>query len=100
MTLVVTLTVRRKAAEDFRRYEGEAARVMARHGGAIERVVAIRCEEAELFREVHIVTFPSQEAFDSYRADPELPRLAPLRAAAVVATEITEKHRALPDNSG
>jgi uncharacterized protein (DUF1330 family) len=89
LTLVVILTVRRKAVEDFRRFEREAARIMAKHGGAIERTVVIRSEEdREVFREVHIVTFPNAEAFSSYRADPELVTMAPLREASVVAAEI------------
>ena len=41
-----------------------------------------------LLREVHIVTFPSDDAFASYRRDPELAPLAALREAAIVETEI------------
>lgn len=107
MLLVVVLTVRRDRAEDFHRFETAAARIMARHGGAMERTV--RLDEAprtarpplddsdaeprataapEAFREVHLVRFPSEDAFRAYRADPELGSLAPLRAASIIATEI------------
>ncbi len=89
MTLIVILTVRRVSLEAFRAYERRAASVMARHGGAIERVVVITPPEgAESLREVHVVTFPGPEAFAAYRADPELAALAPLRAASVLDTEV------------
>jgi uncharacterized protein (DUF1330 family) len=89
MTLVVILTVRRAELEAFRAFETQAARVMARHGGAIERTVVVTPPEgAEQLREVHIVTFPSAEAFARYREDPALVPLAPLRAASVLGTEV------------
>ncbi|HEU4533427.1 MAG TPA: DUF1330 domain-containing protein [Polyangiaceae bacterium] len=89
MTLVVILTVRRAALEAFRSFERQAAAVMARHGGAIERSVVLTPPEgAETLREVHIVTFPSAEAFAAYREDPALAPLAPLRTASVVNTEV------------
>jgi uncharacterized protein (DUF1330 family) len=89
MTLVVTLTVRREAIEAFRRFERAAARIMAQHGGAIERAVVLRADaNATLLREIHIVTFPDDEAFEAYRSDPQLRDLVALRDACVVATEI------------
>jgi hypothetical protein len=89
MILIATLTVRRAAAEEFRRFEREAARIMERHGGAIERVIALRhAPDPELFREVHLVSFPSDEAFAAYRQDPELGALGSLRDFAIAKTEI------------
>lgn len=49
-------------------------------------------EGAEALREVHIVTFPSAEAFAAYRDDPALAPLAPLRAASVLSTEVWAGH--------
>ncbi len=89
MTLVVILTVRCGALEAFRAFETQAAALMARHGGDIERAVVIPAAPgAETLQEVHIVTFPSAEACAAYRQDPELQRHAPLRAVSVVKTEI------------
>ncbi|MCB9564073.1 MAG: DUF1330 domain-containing protein [Kofleriaceae bacterium] len=91
MTVVAILTVRAAEAAGFRAYEREAARVMARHGGRIERtVVAPGGGDDATFREVHVVTFPDAAAFAAYRADPDpaLAALAPRRAAAVIATEL------------
>src|SRR4051794_25292084 len=89
MILVVTLTVRAAALEAFRAFEARAAPIMAKHGGAIERAIFVPpAAEGDPAREVHIVAFPSAEAFAAYRADAELVALAPLRAESVLATEI------------
>ena len=42
MLLVVILTVRRARLDDFRRFESQAAQIMARHGGRIERWTVVR----------------------------------------------------------
>lgn len=39
-------------------------------------------------KEVHIVTFPSEQALSAYRRDTELQQVAQLREASVVKTEI------------
>ncbi len=89
MTLVVILIVRKDAIGQFRNFESKAAAVMAEHGGAIERTVVVPLpDHPELFKEVHLVTFPGPEAFSAYRQDPSLQKIAHLRAAAVVDTEI------------
>jgi uncharacterized protein (DUF1330 family) len=91
LVLVARLFVRPGHEEDFRRFETEAARLVRRHGGALERV--IRCEPPavglEAPHEVHLLSFPSAEALAAYRADPALAALAPLRARAILRTEIT-----------
>jgi uncharacterized protein (DUF1330 family) len=89
MTLVVILTVRRGQLEIFRAFEAQAAAIMARYGGAIERTVVIPPGTgSDLLREVHIVTFPDAAAFVSYREDPDLHRAAPMREVSVEETEI------------
>ncbi len=89
MTLVVTLTVRAEALEAFRSFEAGAARVMAKHGGAIERTIVVPpAQPGAPTREVHVVTFPDERALRAYQADPELDALRPLREASVLATEI------------
>lgn len=89
MLLVVILTVRPGSLDAFREFERKAARIMARHGGAIERAVVLPpAEPGSPLRELHLVSFQSPEAFSAYRADPALQALAPLREAAVLNTEI------------
>ena len=88
MLIVATLSVRRDQLVAFRRFEQSAAAIMARHGGAIERTVAVDDPAAEHYREVHLVRFPDAAAFAAYRADPALAALVPLREQAVVATDL------------
>jgi len=89
VTLVVTMTIRRDFAQSFRQFEQTAARIMARYGGAIRHTVVIDGQSpSETFMEVHIVTFPTTQAFEHYRADAELAQAAPLRQTSVIHTEI------------
>ena len=89
LTLVVMLFVHAGHECGFEEFESSAAEIMRRHGGAIER--RIRCagrpDSGEPY-EVHIVTFPDQQALDRYRQDPELQRLGELRARAIHHTVV------------
>jgi uncharacterized protein (DUF1330 family) len=89
--LLVELFVRPGRAAEFRRFETEAARVMRRHGGRIERVIRPTgpARGDALPHEIHVVSFESAAGFDAYRADPELARLAPLRESAIARTSVT-----------
>jgi hypothetical protein len=86
LVLVVVLTVAAAAADAFRDYERQAAAVMARHGGRIERAVVV--PGGETFREIHLVRFPGPEALAAYRADRALAALAAERAQVVLRTEV------------
>jgi uncharacterized protein (DUF1330 family) len=89
MVVVAILTVRQALAEQFRDYERGVARIMGKHGGAIERtVVTPVAEDGETFREIHFIRFPDRGAFAAYQADPERQALEPARQALVVATEL------------
>ena len=89
LTLVVTLTIRGEAVETFREFERKAARIMVKYGGMIERTVVIPPKTpGEFLKEIHIVTFPDDAAFQAYRQDEETLTIAPLREASVIKTEI------------
>ncbi|MDQ3247937.1 MAG: hypothetical protein M3Q45_01900 [Chloroflexota bacterium] len=89
MILIVTLTVRSAALEQFRTFEKRAAAVMQKHGGRIERTIAISAaDDAEFVQEVHIVTFPNQGALLAYQNDQDMVAVAGLRQASVVKTEM------------
>ena len=92
IVLLVSLYVHPGREADFRRFETAAARIMARHGGAIERVIRPVAAPGgpPAPHEIHVVTFPGREAFDAYRGDPELAGLAALRAAAIARTEVVQ----------
>ena len=87
--IVAIITLHRDSMDIFREYETKAAVLMARYGGAIERTVTEEPSETQsAVREVHIITFPSREAFGRYRADPELEQHAHARATAVAHTQL------------
>jgi len=90
-TLIVLLHVDPGHKDDFERFEAEASRIMARHGGRIERRMAtseLSGIDGDVPYEVHLVTFPSPESFEAYRLDPELTPLAELRSRAIRRTTI------------
>lgn len=89
LTLVVVLHVDAGRENAFERFEMAAAAIMRRHGGVIERRIAVEPGAgASHPREVHIVTFPDRTAYDRYRADPALQPLAALRADAIRETVV------------
>ena len=88
MLLHVVLSVRRDSLDAFREFEHEAARIMKKHGGSLERVLVQHTPEHEPHREVHIVSFPSEDAYRAYRASPELAAFQPLREQSVVKTDL------------
>ncbi|MDX2088536.1 MAG: hypothetical protein SFX73_11840 [Kofleriaceae bacterium] len=87
MLLVAIMTVPRAQLDAFRAYEHAAAKIMARHRGAIERALVLD-EGGETLRELHIVRFPTDDDFTRYRADTELRALANVRASCMLSTEI------------
>jgi hypothetical protein len=91
IVLVVSLFVHPGREGEFHRFETEAARIMRRHGGRIDRVIRPTGPPPEASRphEIHVVTFASAAAFEAYRADPELRVLGPLRESAIARTDVT-----------
>lgn len=89
--LLVQLFIHPGREVEFRRFETEAAQIMQRYGGRIERVIRpiSAAQGEELPHEIHLVSFPSMEQFESYRGDSDLAKLAPLRQSAIARTVIT-----------
>jgi uncharacterized protein (DUF1330 family) len=87
---VVSLFIHPGREAEFRQFEGEAARIMKRYGGQIERVIRpiASAQSGVAPHEIHLVSFLSMEQFDAYRGDTELAKLASLRQAAIAHTEI------------
>lgn len=85
--LIAVLVIKRSELAVFRDFEHHAAQLMRKHGGELEHAYEL-AGDGESLRELHVVAFPSQEAFDAYRADPALAARAPDRARAVISTEI------------
>lgn len=89
IVLLAKLFVHPGRIAEFRRFETEAARIMRRHGGRIERVIRPTGPGDDLPHEIHVVSFTSAAGFEAYRADPELAGLGALRASAIARTEVT-----------
>lgn len=83
---IVSLWIHPGQEEAFEAFEREAAAIMAGYGGRIDRAIRIRVGEGESLYEVHIVTFPSESAADSYRADPQIQQLAQRRERIIAKT--------------
>ena len=91
VVLIVELWIAPGRSVEFEQFETAAASIMGRHGGRMERRVAVRDRlGTSLPDEVHLVTFPSRTAYEAYRADPALASLAALRARAILRTVIRE----------
>jgi RimJ/RimL family protein N-acetyltransferase/uncharacterized protein (DUF1330 family) len=92
LEVVVRLWIHPGRVAEFEAYEHKAAHIMQRYGGAVQKVV--RASTVDVWPdgqpfEVHVLGFPSLEAFHSYRADPELAGLAAERSAAISRTEVS-----------
>jgi antibiotic biosynthesis monooxygenase (ABM) superfamily enzyme len=90
--ILVRLWIREGLETEFEAYERKVSRIMARHGGVIER--AIRMVRASDDRsddepfEVHVLRFPSQDLYDAYRDDAERHSLSDERARIITNTDI------------
>lgn len=90
LCIVVRLWIHPGLEAEFEAYERKVSRIMARHGGVIER--AIRTSRAandgldEPF-EVHLPRFPSREHYDAYRDDSERRSLSGERARIIIKTD-------------
>ena len=91
VVLVVCLFIRPGRNVAFREFETEAARIMQRYGGLIDRVIrpTVSTGGNVLPHEIHIVSFPSLERFEAYQQDQHLAELTSLRQYAIARTEVT-----------
>jgi len=91
MYVVVRLWIREGREAEFEAYERKVARILACHGGAIER--AVRCGGTLLNGpappfEVHLLHFPSNEEYEEFRRDPQREALSAERAGAISHTDV------------
>src|ERR1700752_2416919 len=88
--LVVSLFIHAGHEAELHQFETEAARIMQKYGGRIERVIrpTVSVQSGGSPYEIHLVSFPSMERFEAYRKDEDLASLASLRQSAIARTEI------------
>jgi len=89
ITLIVALFIHPNRHAEFESFETQAAQIMSRVGGRIERRIACsNKDDASAPDEVHLVTFPSADSYNRYRESSELQALASLRAVAIRKTVV------------
>jgi hypothetical protein len=86
MLVVLIARVPERGIDRFRSYEGQVLPLIAEHGGELQR----RLRSDDGCTEVHLVAFPSAEAFAAYRADPRRARVGHLLAESGAQTELLE----------
>ena len=67
LTIVMVADIPSGAQEGFQTYESAVLPLLPTHGGRLER----RFRTGDALTEVHVVSFDSQEGFESYLADEE-----------------------------
>lgn len=74
---------------EFESFETQAAEIMSRVGGRIERRIACSTkDDPSAPDEIHLVTFPDVDSYNRYRESSELQALASLRAVAIRKTVV------------
>lgn len=90
LILVVSLWLKDANIAGFEAFERKAVRLMAKHGGRIERAMRADDQSRKLDDpfEVHVVSFPDEAAFLAYREDPDVRLLASERAEVISKSTI------------
>ena len=86
ITYALLFRVPVKGVDTFERYERLVLPLLGDHDGRLER----RLRSPDRLTEVHIVSFPSHEAFRGYREDPRRAEHAHLLAESGAAVEVLE----------
>ncbi len=84
LTLALIARIPLEGVAEFQAYEARVLPLIAAHGGALER----RLRNADGSVELHIVSFPSDDAFAAFRTDPERAAVAHLLGASGARTEL------------
>ena len=88
ITVTVYLWVHPGKRAEFDAFEEQAFAIMREHGAKIIEIRTGDPAQQDRPDEIHVLRFPSQHAFDCYRADARLTELATLRDQSIAKTEI------------
>ena len=86
MVLVQIVRIPAEGVDAFQRFESIVLPLMPNHGGGLLR----RLRSADGGIEVHVLSFPSQEALDAYRTDPARLEHLPLLKESGAVAELLE----------
>ncbi len=84
--ILVKLQVKNFDALDT--FERQAVKIMDKHSGRMVYALEISQEDNK-GEEIHLLEFPSEEAFIAYRKDDAHKNLTELRESAITSTEVT-----------
>lgn len=84
LTFVLIARIPPEGIEAFRAYEDQVLPILNEHGGRLHR--RLRNEPGTL--ELHIVSFPSDAAFQKYRGDPRRTAATPLLDSSSAKLEL------------
>lgn len=89
MILVVSLWLKDSNLEGFEAFERQAASLMARYDGRMERVIRLIPDPGGQGPfEIHLVSFPDGSALVAYQQDPEVQALSRQRGEVIARTAI------------
>jgi len=81
---VLTARIPQTGIEKFNEYESLVLPLLKEHGAKLER----RLQSHDQLIEVHLIWFPSEQSFDSYRNDPRRSQYAHILAESGASTEL------------
>lgn len=105
LVLVVSLWLKDSNREGFEAFERQAAGIMARYDGRLERVIRLDPDPGghgpggQPPFEVHLVSFPDGSAWAAYQQDPDTQALA-LQRGGVIARTVLHTGRELDPYQG
>jgi hypothetical protein len=86
MTLVQIVRIPAEGIAAFQEFESEVIPLLAAYGARLER--RLRADGGRI--EIHIISMPSRDALDRYRADPARMAALPLLEASGAQAELIE----------
>lgn len=90
LILIASIWLKSVNVAGFESYERQAARLLEKHGGRIERAVRPKkqTDDENAPFEIHVVSFPNERKYADYQSDSETRELAEWRNEVIARTEI------------
>jgi uncharacterized protein (DUF1330 family) len=86
--VLAMITAGEEGVEGLRSYEARVLPIVRSHGGRLLSAFVPRGDGLNRPDEIHLLEFPSDESFASYRTDPRVQALSVQRARAIASTVV------------
>jgi uncharacterized protein (DUF1330 family) len=86
--ITARLWIKHGKLASFQKFESTAFTIMNHHGGRVLSVTKNHHSNDGQPHETHTLQFPDVRAFETYKTDPALIALAPLRESCIAKTEV------------